>query len=123
MTHPVPVIRGPYHPYQRAGCDWQPLFDLLLRAEDPPSITDVAASHSFPYGTLYSVPAMAAVSGCTRYQGRVGAGQGADEVDGRRDNRRVFSREEEQEPCCSQLCLARRVWLITALCSLSPGAL
>jgi hypothetical protein len=95
MSHPLPTERGPNLPYTRAGFDWQPLFDLHSRPENPLSLLAIARLHKIPNSTLYDH--------WTQYQSALAANDELElakargDIDGRRDNHRVFSREEEDE--------------------------
>ena len=82
-------------PHSRGRYNWQPLFDILSGSESPPSTASVAASHGVNARTLQRR--------WRKYRAALAAGDelglatARGEVDGRRDNARVFSREEEQE--------------------------
>jgi transposase-like protein len=95
MSHPVPAERGPNLPYTRASFDWQPLFDLHSRPEKPLSLLAIARRYNIPKSTLYDH--------WRQYQSALAANDELElakargDIDGRRDNHRVFSREEEDE--------------------------
>ena len=95
MSHPVPTVRGPYHPYKHAGFTWQPFFNILSRSKDPPSIRSVSLLHRIPYRTLQRRFRQYEAALANNDKPALARARG--EVDGRRDNSRVFSREEEEE--------------------------
>ena len=95
MSHPLAVIRGPYRPYTQADFDWQPLYDRLSARENPSTLAAVAEPYDIPIPTLHPR--------WTQYKAALAAGdelalaKARGDFDGRRDNHRVFSREEEDE--------------------------
>jgi hypothetical protein len=93
MPHSTPTLRGPYHPYARDQLDWRAVFDEISGTSPPPSVKDVAAAWGLPYETVRRR--------WNKYQEGVAKKDdlaiaiACGDVDGRRDNSRVFSREEE----------------------------
>jgi hypothetical protein len=93
MSRDIPTLRGPYHPYAKQRLDWPALFDQLSRETPSRSIKGVAAEWGLPYETVrrrwnnYQ-------QGLKEKDDTVIAVARGD-VDGRRDNHRVFTREEE----------------------------
>ena len=94
MAHPVSTLRGPTHRYTAHGFDWRPVFHELAHGCPPPTVKDVAEHWELPYATVRRH--------WVNYQAATAAGDetalaiACGDVDGRRDNRRVFNREEEQ---------------------------
>ena len=95
MPRDVARLRGPYHPYRKARVDWSTLFEQLSAPPPTPTVKDIAEQWSLPYETVRRR--------WKKYQ------QGVKEedpnllafargdADGRRDNHRIFTREEEAE--------------------------
>lgn len=93
MSHDVATLRGPYHPYAKQRLDWRAVFDDLSRGSPPPTIKDVASQWGLPYETVRRR--------WKKYQRGVKEKDATllaiacGDADGRRDNHRVFTREEE----------------------------
>ena len=95
MSRPFPTTRGAYHPYTARGYDWQPLFDILSDRGSAISIRALAEEHHIPYPTLRGRWQRYRKALSTRDERGLRAARG--DVDGRADNHRVFSREEEAQ--------------------------
>ena len=93
MPHPTPTSRGPYHPYAKRHLDWRAVFADISRTSSSLSIKDVAASWELPYETVRRRwrKYQAAVEKKDESLVAIACG----DSDGRRDNHRVFTREEE----------------------------
>ncbi len=93
-SHPLPTIRGPYQHYTTEHFDWQSLFTEYEERQPTPSLRAFAKEHSVQSRTF------------TRHYNNYKAAQRSKdsvalrvalgEIDGRRDNARVFSRAEEE---------------------------
>jgi hypothetical protein len=93
MSRDIPTLRGPYLPYAKHHYDWSAVFDELSRESPSRTVKDVAKERGLPYETVRRR--------WTNYQRVVeqkdeeAIAIACGDVDGRRDNHRVFSREEE----------------------------
>jgi hypothetical protein len=93
MPHDVPTLRGPTHPYQKRLFDWRAVFADLARGSPPPTIRSVAKDWALPEATVRRR--------WRKYQRAIAEDDSTllaiacGDVDGRRDNHRVFSRDEE----------------------------
>ena len=94
MSQALSTVRGPTHRYVAHGFDWRPVFHDLSGGSPPPTIKAVAEHWHLPYATVrrHWVNYQAATAADDETALTIACG----DVDGRRDNHRVFSREEEQ---------------------------
>jgi hypothetical protein len=93
MSRDVPTLRGPYHPYAKHHLDWRAIFDDITNRSPPTSVKDIATRWGLPYTTVRRR--------WRKYQQAVEKKDdtllaiACGDVDGRRDNHRIFTREEE----------------------------
>lgn len=95
MSHDVARVRGPNHPYRARRFDWRPVFAELSNGSPPPSILAVANSWHLPYDTVRKHWRMYQRAVATNDETAFAIACG--DVDGRRDNARKITREEEAE--------------------------
>ena len=94
-SRPLASQRGPYHHYTEHSFDWRSIFDAHELETPSPSLRSLATKYGIPRATLSER--------YRRYKATQHDNDAAElaialgEVDGRRDNHRVFSREEEEQ--------------------------
>ena len=93
MPHDVPASRGPYHPYAQRRLDWRAVFDELSQTSRRRTVKDVAAAWGIPYETVRRRWRKYQLAMEEKDDTAIAIACG--DVDGRRDNHRIFSREEE----------------------------
>ena len=93
MSREVATLSGSYHPYAKRRVDWRAVFEELSRDSPHRTVKEVATERGLPYETVRSRwkkyqlgvkkedPTLVAIA--------------CGDVDGRRDNHRIFTREEE----------------------------
>ena len=93
--HPLPTVRGSYLHYTEHSIDWQSIFDEHELGTPPPSLRSLASKYGIPRATLSDRYRRYAAAKRDKDSEELAIAVG--EIDGRRDNHRIFSREEEQE--------------------------
>ena len=92
-AEPLPTIRGPYQHYAERSFDWAPIFTARDHDQPTPSYRALEAKYGPPASTIRSHYRRFKAAQADKDD--TGLRVALSEIDGRRDNARVFSREEE----------------------------
>ena len=93
MSRDVPSLKGPYHPYAKQQLDWRAEFEALSVGSPRRTVRDVAAEWGLPYSTV--TRRWRNYQRAVKERDDTALAVACGDVDGRRDNHRIFSREEE----------------------------
>jgi hypothetical protein len=93
MSRDLPTLRGPNHPYVKHHFAWRAVFDDLAAAPPSRTVKDVAAEWGLPFSTVRR--RWRKYRRAVEEKDDTAIAVACGDVDGRRDNHRVFSREEE----------------------------
>ena len=92
-AEPLPTIRGPYQHYAERSFDWAPIFTARDHDQPTPSYRALEAKYGPPASTIRSHYRRFKAAQANKDD--TGLRVALSEIDVRRDNARVFSREEE----------------------------
>ena len=93
MSRDQPTLKGPYLPYTKHRVDWQAIFDDISAASSSRPVKAIAAKWGVQYETLRRRWKKYQRGLEVKDENLIAIARGV--VDGRRDNHRIFSREEE----------------------------